>query len=237
MKTKKYLFVLFAIISITAFAQKIDTNYYPQKKVSVSAKDYNKGVRDLAYAYAEIEENAYRNLDYIDYWRVATAYIYMGVNKDTVYNLLLKSKRDNKQGFCIILNMQLKEGGINIKKNKFYKFLGENYLDKLSDCSGVNIKPINSKSKSVFKLKRHKDYYEWDDKKTKDSIIYFDRKPKSNQRYYSQYRSNIKSFWYKLEHKDSTKSLKQKNKNSYFPSQQKGLKPIWKKQNQSNTNN
>ena len=69
MKTKKYLFVLFAIFSITAFSQKIDTNYYPQKKASVTAKDYNKGVRDLAYAYAEIEENPSRNIDYIDYWR------------------------------------------------------------------------------------------------------------------------------------------------------------------------
>lgn len=228
MKTKKYLFVLFATIGITAFAQKIDTNYYPQKKASVTAKDYNKGIRDLAYAYAEIEENPSRNIDYIDYWRVATAYIYMGIDKDTVYNLLLKSKRDNKQGFCIILNMQLKESGVNIKQTKFYKFLGENYLDKLSDCSGVNIKPINSKSKSVFKLKRHKDYYEWDDKKTKGSIIYFDGKPKSNQRYNSLSRSDRRSFWHKLEYKDSTKSLKQKDKNSYFPSQEKGLKTIWK---------
>jgi len=157
MKTKQ---IILSIILMTIYvdttinAQEIEVNYYPPKLETVSAKNYNKGVRNLAYAYAEIEENTSRTLDYVDYWHVAVAYIYMGVNKDTVYNLLLKSKENNKEGFCIILNMQLKEGGENMKDTHFYQFLGEDYLEKISDCEGVNIEPVKSKSKRIFKLKK-----------------------------------------------------------------------------------
>jgi len=163
--------VLFSIVLMTIYmsatlnAQDIDVNYYPPKIDAVSAKNYNKGVRNLAYAYAEIEENSSRSIDYVDYWRIAVAYIYMGVDKSTVYSLLLKSKENNKEGFCVILNMQLKEGGENMKKTHFYQFLGEDYLKKLSDCEGVDVELVQSKSNRVFRLKKKTGYFKWFDDK------------------------------------------------------------------------
>ncbi|GGI55946.1 hypothetical protein [Winogradskyella haliclonae] len=154
--------ILMTIYTITAVnAQEIDINYYPPKKDVVSAKNYNKGVRDLAYAYADIEEHPNRNLDYVDYWRVAVAYIYMGVDKETVYELLLKSKENNKQGFCIILNAQLNNSTNKITDSRFYKFLGQKRLVNLSDCSGVEIELENSNSNNFPKLEKQKNYFRW----------------------------------------------------------------------------
>ncbi len=154
--------VLMTIYTSTAInAQDIDINYYPPKTDGVSAKDYNKGVRDLAYAYADIEAHTTRNLDYVDYWRVAVAYIYMGVSRQTVYKLLLKSKENSKEGFCIILNVQLNNRTNNTKESRFYTFLGQEYLEHLSDCSGVNIEPVNSNPNSFPKLKKKGNYVKW----------------------------------------------------------------------------
>ncbi|MBW1295395.1 hypothetical protein [Aquimarina litoralis] len=137
----KIIVTIIFTIFMNAFlnAQHIDLNYYPPKTNATTAKDYNKGVRDLAYAYANIEENPNQLLNYIDYWRVAVAYIYMGVDKETVYSLLLKSKADNKKGFCIILHAQLEACGEPQKDSRFYKFLGKTYLENLSNCLGVDI--------------------------------------------------------------------------------------------------
>jgi len=165
-----YLIAVVAFLSIKSYAQRIDTNYYPPKKSDITARDYNKGVRELAYAYAEIEEHSSRPLDYIDYWRVGVAYTYMGVDKETVYELFLKSKEDSKQGFCIILNFQLREDD----DRRFSRFLGKEYLNDLNECSGVNLEPVSSKNSGKSAFKKRGNYFQWKSKKNKYPKIYYD---------------------------------------------------------------
>ena len=137
--------LIFTIALCGAFAsgiaQSIDTDFYPKKTNSVSSRDYNKGIADLAYAYSDINKNPSRKLDYIDYWRVAVAYIYMGVDKETVYKFLLKSKENNSEGFCTIINAQLEADENEKSVSRFQSFLGAEYIESLNDCGDFNLKP------------------------------------------------------------------------------------------------
>ncbi len=162
---KKITFIVALLfVSSYTYSQKIDTNYYPTKKSHVSNNDFKIGVENLTYAYADINENPDRQLNYIDYWRVATAYARLGEDKETIYKLLLKSKNSSKESFCIILNYQLEVNG-GIRNNmRLYKTLGKRYTDLLSECSGVKLqstKKLPKKSRQFARLKYSKSKAQW----------------------------------------------------------------------------
>lgn len=157
-------FTLLLFLSIQTYSQNIDTNYYPAKKEHVSNNDFKIGVENLTYAYADINENPDRQLNYIDYWRVATAYARLGEDKETIYKLLLKSKSSNKEGFCIILNYQLEVNGGTSKDMRLYKILGKRYTDLLSGCSGIKLqltKKLPVKNRKFTRLKYSKNKAKW----------------------------------------------------------------------------
>lgn len=137
---KSILIITVLLLNVHLYSQEIDTNYYPTKKAHISNNDYKVGVEDLTYAYVDINENSDRELNYIDYWRIASAYARLGEDKDTVYELLLKSKKSSKENFCIILNYQLDVNSGDIKNRILYKVLGEKYTSLLSECSGIKLK-------------------------------------------------------------------------------------------------
>lgn len=125
----------------------IEVDYYPAKSESVSTETYIKGIKELDYAYYDFKRREANTMDYIDYWRIAVAYSYLGIDKDNIYKILLKSKNNNKKGVCIILNH------FDTNNNYFKSFLEDDYQKLKGDCSGYEIKSEKTESPSQFSLK------------------------------------------------------------------------------------
>ena len=173
---KTTITLIICLISINLFSQKIEMDYYPKKNETVTNKDYSKGIEDLSYAYNDIKRRNSSTFDYIDYWRIAIAYSYLGVDNDKVYEIFLKSKNDNKKGFCIILNHQLDSQERPIEKTRFYKFLGRDYIEELSDCSDVDLRPVKNNKSEKSWFKKEGEIYKWRAKTAELLTIDFDKR-------------------------------------------------------------
>ncbi|WP_422105474.1 hypothetical protein [Winogradskyella sp.] len=133
----------------------IAVDYYPAKTATVSTESYIKGIKELDYAYYDFKRREASTMDYIDYWRIAVAYSYMGIDKDQIYSILLKSKTNNKKGFCIIFNHFEKDRGY------FKSLLGDAYQKLKEDCYGYNITSKKTGPSGKFSLKTNKGVTQW----------------------------------------------------------------------------
>ncbi len=128
------------LISISSFSQEIDTDYFPEYNNTVTMSDYNRGKHLLENAYSQISDPA--KVHEIDYWNVAFAFSYMGIEKNIVFDYLKKSKTINSENFCAIANRQI-DARKGLSKTPFYKLLGERYAKLICDCEGVVVNEIS----------------------------------------------------------------------------------------------
>jgi len=134
------LIALLAVSKITIAQQGIVMDYIPEKKTNVSVEDYTRGKNFLLNTYTSINDHN-GELVYADYWNVASAYVFMSINKDKILDLLKTAKSMNSNSFCTIANHQIKvvyDG--NIEQSKFYKLLGNDYVDLLAGCEGIELR-------------------------------------------------------------------------------------------------
>ncbi len=110
-------------------------SYIPPKPDHVSESDYRRGRLMLQNSYTQTK-NAKNGIVASDYWNVAMAYLTMGQPKDSIYNLLLKSKTIDPPGFCKLASYISKYYG-GVENVKFYKEIGNQYTQLIESCSVV----------------------------------------------------------------------------------------------------
>ncbi len=132
------LTISFVLAYLSMYGSDIKIGYFPEYTGNVSKQDYSHGKSILKNAYAQIPSTD--DICYADYWNVAIAYTYMGVNAKTVLALLQKSKNEDQDSFCEIVArvIESKEGKENLR---LYRLLKEDFNTLISKCD-FNIEPI-----------------------------------------------------------------------------------------------
>jgi len=141
MFSKQILKVLLLTLSVMSIKHDAYTqfSYIPPKPDNVSESEYRRGKLILQNSYDQIK-NAKNGIVASDYWNFAMAYLAMGQPKDTIYNLLLKSKAIDPPGFCKIATYAIAQYD-GIENVKFYKEIGVEYKQLIESCSSVEIRP------------------------------------------------------------------------------------------------
>jgi hypothetical protein len=121
--------ILLGFILQFATAQKM--GFIPPYTKGVSEEDYNKGKYILENTYKSMEEHG--DVVYADYWNIAVGYSYMDYDKDEILDLLKKSKAEDAESFCAIINHGKKE----IKSGKLNKLLGDDFQKLIADCENI----------------------------------------------------------------------------------------------------
>lgn len=134
---KSLIFLIACFFQINTFAQLIKMDYYPEQPKEVSDDDYQIGKRTLQRTYEKIKEDNHK-LYSTTYWNVASAYTRMGANPDKIYQLFLKAKEEGNEGFCTAINFSLELCEGDFKKSRYYRALGERYVDLIKECKGIN---------------------------------------------------------------------------------------------------
>ena len=112
-------------------------SYIPPKPYNVSESEYRRGRLMLQNSYTQTK-NAKNGVVASDYWNIAMAYLTMGQPKDSIYNLLLKSKTIDPPGFCKLASYSSKYYG-GVENVKFYKEIGNQYTQLIESCSSIEI--------------------------------------------------------------------------------------------------
>jgi len=121
-------FLIF-LTSISVFGQEL---FIPAKPDNVSEKDYQHGLEILKNSYQQVVESNH-NVIANDHWNFATAYFILGQPKEMIYDFLFKSKSSNKNFFC--KSVEVYNNNRPIENTGFYKLIGEDYRELISDCS------------------------------------------------------------------------------------------------------
>lgn len=140
---KKIIILIIATLNLhMVLGQEISIDFYPKKTDENSEEDYLQGKKILDRAYEVIKEN--NNIfQQADYMNIALAYSFMGVESNTVYQLLLKGKDINPTMFCAVLNINAESHDGDITKQHYYKVLGEKrYKGLLSECKNIDTSPM-----------------------------------------------------------------------------------------------
>ena len=130
---KTILIILNLVVVIICYAQ-VDTN----------SADYIKGKYILEQANQEIDsKNGSKN--YIDYWNLALGTCLTEGNKVKTYELLLKCKQNDNNGFYDLTGYLIEYYDNDIKNTDFYKLLGKEFTD-LIETSKRELVKNNDKS-------------------------------------------------------------------------------------------
>ncbi len=90
----------------------------------------------LQNSYAQAK-NAKNGIVAIDYWNIATAYLIMGQSKDTINNLLIKSRAIDESKFCKLALLYHKKNN-GIVNTNFHKTLGGSYQELVKGCEAIS---------------------------------------------------------------------------------------------------
>ncbi|UXE66454.1 MAG: hypothetical protein KA713_18700 [Chryseotalea sp. WA131a] len=133
MSTKLLSLFLIILVSEVAHSQE---NFIPSRPDHVSESEYRRGSYILENSYKQLAENNY-HIVYADYWNFAMAYSIMGQPKELIYDFLVKAKFENKKSFCQVIELH-HDRTKGVDSSRFYKLLGEDYIQLIADCSQVN---------------------------------------------------------------------------------------------------
>ena len=82
--------------------------------------------------------------NYIDYWNFATAYRYLGIEKDSIYINLQRSAAADPQNFLELVNYGVAAKGNDINLFPFYKCLGTPFLELVENTKKIAKNQIKS---------------------------------------------------------------------------------------------